>query len=172
MNRSPTPYLPDIDTLLDGSRPTEWEATPAPPVARSLSSTPTEYCEWEATPAPSVGRPTPTPTTISRETSLQFREFSVVSGIESQSQNTGRRSYLSASEKVSVVRWLYSHRQMYADKNTSRTAFWKSCADYIESEMGKNYRHIDRVAAKWEKSRRNEIEKAKMESGVAKSDTD
>jgi hypothetical protein len=36
--------------------------------------------------------------------------------------------------------------------------------------MGKSYRYIDRVIAKWEKSRRNEIEGAK-EPCVAKSDT-
>jgi hypothetical protein len=60
---------------------------------------------------------------------------------------------------------------MYADRNTSKANFWKSCAEYIQSEMGKTYRHIDRVVAKWEKSRRHEVEEAK-ESGVAKSDTD
>ncbi|KAN0078797.1 hypothetical protein V8E54_005310 [Elaphomyces granulatus] len=32
---------------------------------------------------------------------------------------------------------------------------------YIDSEMGKGYNNIDRVVAKWEKSRRNEIEEAK-----------
>jgi hypothetical protein len=61
---------------------------------------------------------------------------------------------------------------MYADRNTSKADFWKSCAAYIQSEMGKTYRHIDRVVAKWEKSRRHEVEEAKKESGVAKSDTD
>ena len=39
-------------------------------------------------------------------------------------------------------------RQLYADRNTSKTAFWKICAEYIESEMEKSYRHIDRVVAR------------------------
>ena len=46
-----------------------------------------------------------------------------------------------------------ANRQMYADRNTSKTAFWKICPEYIESGMEKSYRHIDRVVAKWEKSR-------------------
>jgi hypothetical protein len=86
--------------------------------------------------------------------------------------NVRHEATLSDTEQVDVLRWLISHRQMYADRNLSKTEFWKSCAEYIQSEMGKTYRHIDRVVAKWEKSRRSEIEEAKRESGVAKSDTD
>ena len=178
----------------------EWEATPAPtttgpnnhllePRLRDGGSpAETQYYEWEATPAPTVTGPLPS----SRETSFESQqplESSAPSATESQnpqSQNTQSqnprsqnprskkpsRNQLSEDEKLSVVRWLLTNRQMYADRNTSKTAFWKICAEYIESEMQKSYRYIDRAVAKWEKARRSEIEEAKMESGVAKSDTD
>lgn len=188
-DRFQTPSLPHPDALLaqlgDGGGPSslteyyEWETTSAPLMTRS-SSPATEYCEWEVTPAPSIiiARPTLTPCPPPRETPSEFREFSIVSGVSesrAESQPAGRstsRGYLSDADKVSVVRWLFNHRHMYADKNTPKAAFWKSCAEYIETEMGKTYRHIDRVVTKWEKARRKEIEEAKMESGVAKSDTD
>lgn len=138
-----------------------WEETPAPESqsARAFSSL--------ATPLP-PSRPSVSPVVESREPSVQI--YQVPPEVIAAPRPT--RGLLTSDEQVSVMKWLLQHRGDYADNKITKARFWKNCAEYIQHDIGKIYRHIDRAVSKWVETRKEQVQEQIQASGVALADTD
>lgn len=150
----------DSSTASESSLPIPWSPTPEPenPVLRSveLQSQPIANQPDSLTPSVSLSR------SLSR--GYEFRSVEPAAG-------RSTRARLSLEEQTECIKWLLTHRSLFADKNVQKKTFWKQFADWMTDELGKTLSNPDRTVRTWEGKRRQEAEGEIRSSGEPIADT-